>query len=247
MVNDEFSDGPGPKVGDGEEKTCPDGVYDPWNREKPSSFKRVMSRSETPFLLIGVSLIVLIIVFFMFVPRSGEDEVGRKLAFLEKRLAPLEDKLVRLEENLSRVPVAGDAAGRIEKQAAACERALDRFESVEASLTSRIERIAQDVDKLKKDALTIDRKPAAPPRADSPAPAKIDKKSVPEAKGAGVAAVQGNKPSYHQVRAGETLFGIGRQYNVTVDVLRRLNKLTEKDVITPGQKLIVAGAGEEKR
>jgi LysM repeat protein len=257
MVDDEFDDGSGPKVGDGEEKACPDRVYDPWHRAKPSSFSRFFNRSETPFLLIGASLIVLIIIFFLFVPRNGEDEVGRKLAFLEKRLAPLEDKLVRLEEILAKGSGAGDASARIEKQAAACDRAVDRFESVEASLTMRIDRIAQDVEKIKRDAAHIDRRAAESPKAPNPAAVVVEKKApvspkaaspamVPAGKKtdetatAGVADGKG-KPAHHEVRAGETLFRISRQYNMTVDELRRLNKLSEKDVISPGQKLVVTG------
>lgn len=254
MVDNEFDDGPGPKVGDGEEKACTDGVYDPWHRAKPSSFRRLFNRSETPFLLIGASLIVLIIIFFLFVPRNGEDEVGRKLAFLEKRLAPIEEKLAK-------IPGAGDAAARIEKQAAACDRAVDRVESVEASLIMRIDRIAQDVEKIKKDVVHIDRRAAESTKAAIPAAVETERKAVVTPKAVSAAAVPAGKkadetakagaaagvkgkPAYHEVRAGETLFRISRQYNMTVDALRRLNKLTEKDVITPGQKLVVAGTAK---
>ncbi|MFH0731203.1 MAG: LysM peptidoglycan-binding domain-containing protein [Pseudomonadota bacterium] len=265
MVDDELSGGPGSKVGNDEEKACVDGVYDPWHRAKPSSFKRVLGRSETPFLLIGATLIVLIIIFFVFVPRNGQEDMGRKLAVLEKSIGPLEDKLLRLEEQFAKIPVSGDAGGRIEKQAAACERAVDRFESVEASLTMRIERLAQEVEKLKNGAIHIDKKATMPPKAGIPAAVPADKKvaAPPKAKNgassvqaekkadatpkvAGATAVQG-KTTYHEVRAGETLFRISKQYNLTVDALRRLNKLTEKDPITPGQKLMVTGAGPENR
>jgi LysM repeat protein len=44
---------------------------------------------------------------------------------------------------------------------------------------------------------------------------------------------------YHKVRAGETLFGISRRYGVTVEELRRLNKLPPKAVIHPEQKLLI--------
>jgi LysM repeat protein len=241
-----------------------DGVYDPWHRAKPSPFKRVLGRTETPFLLIGAGLIVLIIIFFVFVPRNGQEDMDRKLAFLEKTIVPMQDKLLRLEEQFSKIPVSGDATGRIEKQAAACERAVDRFESVEASLTTRIERLSQDVEKLKNSGVHAEKKPVVPPKASIPVAASADKKAVASqkangspkvqtekkadstTKAAGAASVQG-KTAYHEVRAGETLFRISKQYHLTVDALRRINKLTEKDAITPGQKLIVSGAGPESR
>ena len=45
---------------------------------------------------------------------------------------------------------------------------------------------------------------------------------------------------YHEVLAGETLYGISRSYGLSVDELRRLNRLASKAVIYPGQKLIVS-------
>lgn len=44
---------------------------------------------------------------------------------------------------------------------------------------------------------------------------------------------------YHQVRAGETLFGISRRYGLTVEELRRLNKLPHGAIIHPEQKLLI--------
>ena len=45
----------------------------------------------------------------------------------------------------------------------------------------------------------------------------------------------------HQVQAGETLFNIGRRYGLTVDELRRLNKLGSKEeTIHIGQKLLIS-------
>jgi len=47
------------------------------------------------------------------------------------------------------------------------------------------------------------------------------------------------KARYHQVKAGETLFGISNRYGLKVDELRRLNNLAPGAVIHPGQKLVV--------
>jgi hypothetical protein len=48
------------------------------------------------------------------------------------------------------------------------------------------------------------------------------------------------KKRYHTVHSGESLWGISRQYGLTLDNIRILNKLNEKSVIYPGQKLLVA-------
>jgi hypothetical protein len=47
------------------------------------------------------------------------------------------------------------------------------------------------------------------------------------------------KDLYHRVSSGETLYGISRHYGLTVDDLRRLNKLPSKGTIYPDQKLLI--------
>ncbi len=60
------------------------------------------------------------------------------------------------------------------------------------------------------------------------------------------AATQSSKQSkavkkrYHEVKKGETLYRISKQYGITVDELRRLNKLPPNQPIEIGQKLLVS-------
>jgi LysM repeat protein len=51
------------------------------------------------------------------------------------------------------------------------------------------------------------------------------------------------KRRYHVVRRGETLSQISEKYNLTVNELCRVNKITPKSLIRPGQKLIVSKNG----
>jgi len=44
---------------------------------------------------------------------------------------------------------------------------------------------------------------------------------------------------YHTVRSGETLYSISRRHDLTVQKIRRLNKLNST-VIRPGQKLLLS-------
>jgi len=48
------------------------------------------------------------------------------------------------------------------------------------------------------------------------------------------------KDRYHEVRQGDSLFKIAQKHGITVDELCRLNKITSKTVIRPGQTLFVA-------
>jgi LysM repeat protein len=51
------------------------------------------------------------------------------------------------------------------------------------------------------------------------------------------------KGTYHEVRHGDTLSRIAQKYGISVEKLCRLNKITPKTVIRPGQKLLVSPAG----
>ncbi len=47
----------------------------------------------------------------------------------------------------------------------------------------------------------------------------------------------------HRVRSGESLWSISRRYGMTVPQLARMNNLTAKAVLQPGQRLQIAGSG----
>jgi LysM repeat protein len=53
------------------------------------------------------------------------------------------------------------------------------------------------------------------------------------------------KAVYHEVLAGETLYGISRRHGITVDDLRRLNKLEPEATIYPEQRLLIRPAGNQ--
>ena len=53
------------------------------------------------------------------------------------------------------------------------------------------------------------------------------------------------KKRYHEVKKGETLYRIAKQYGITVDELRRLNKLPSNQPIEIGQKLVVSKGGSK--
>ena len=54
--------------------------------------------------------------------------------------------------------------------------------------------------------------------------------------------VEANRPKYHVVARGETLYRIAMKYGLTVDALRNLNRMSPDQSIHPGQKLMVTAA-----
>ncbi|MFO7602106.1 MAG: LysM peptidoglycan-binding domain-containing protein [Candidatus Desulfacyla sp.] len=49
------------------------------------------------------------------------------------------------------------------------------------------------------------------------------------------------KQRYHTVRSGESLYTIAKKYGISTDILCKLNKITPKEPIRPGQRLLVGG------
>jgi LysM repeat protein len=52
--------------------------------------------------------------------------------------------------------------------------------------------------------------------------------------------VRTKKGTYHEVRRGDTLSRIAQKYGISVEKLCRLNKITPKTVIRPGQRLRIS-------
>ena len=49
-----------------------------------------------------------------------------------------------------------------------------------------------------------------------------------------------DSPRFHVVRSGDTLWSISQRYSLSVDELRRINNLTRRSTIKPGQRLVVS-------
>lgn len=103
---------------------------------------------------------------------------------------------------------------------------LDRLEENMASrlngFTEELKRMREKLDKVEAAQVRTEAaRPAAPPKPSAPAPA-------PAA-----------RPKYHEVQPGDTLFGISRQYKLSVQELLKLNDLPKDVLIQPGQRLLV--------
>ena len=75
---------------------------------------------------------------------------------------------------------------------------------------------------------------------------QVEKQTVPagamtEAPSASSAMLTGQaSKQYHEVQSGESLYLIARKYGLSVDELCRLNNMHPRQIIRPGQKLLVA-------
>ena len=166
-----------------------------------------------PFGLIGIGLLALIILFVIFIPRNQKAADNDQLMALEEKIKQLEEKLGQIEGNDERV-------AQIWEQAKAFEQFKNRFDRSEASITLRMDQMSKELEALKKSSSVIKVRKTVP------------SKSNQSTKTAG-------RKRYHTVRSGDSLYSISRSYGKTVDEVRRLNNLSSKAVIYPGQKLVV--------
>jgi membrane-bound lytic murein transglycosylase D len=97
--------------------------------------------------------------------------------------------------------------------------------------------------------LTVWPGPAAAPIEVQPAavvakadtPATVMRPAAPVAPAPASAPAAGGKPGVHQLAEGETLWSVAQQYGVTVDDLKRWNRIRHARALRPGLNLRVGG------
>ncbi len=199
------------------------GTYEGGNqREEPYRYAAAEQssgkRSFKPVLIAGAGLLIAVVVVLMFLsgaPRSADKDL---LKAMEARLKQIEEKLDKLEW----IDTGMARLDRKEKDLAALS---DRITQLESSLGRRIDQIAKDT--TRPAAVKVENPPIKPEAA-SPKPpstaAKIE--TSPRAK-------------IYLVQKGDTLYSISRRHAVPLEQLLKLNSITAKDPLLPGQKLLL--------
>ena len=168
--------------------------------------------SSLPLILTGVGMLVLIILSIMVLSKAQD------LAQKEHMLA-LESKLEKLERKLSESEQTDKFVGETPENQ--FNLLNDRMAKLETSITAKIDQLISELEVLKSTPVS---KPKT--KAEAPQPAKQKQKEI--------------KPTVHKVQAGETLYRISKHYGLTIDQLRKYNKLTPDTKIYPGQELKLA-------
>ncbi len=117
---------------------------------------------------------------------------------------------------------SAEILAQMEQKLAAVEQKIAALEKQQDELASGpIRSLAEKVEILEKRP-TEKPKPPASPKAQAPSPTK----------------------RYHEVKKGETVTSIAKKYGLSVEELRRINNLSPKAALSPGQKLIVSPSGK---
>lgn len=171
----------------------------------------LQSKKTLPFIIggIGLVIIVILLVMVLFGPSDGVDR---------KQIQALEERVQGLEQQLAAIGAVDQALNRIENNEKEIHLFMERVDRFEGTVSTQIDQIIKELGVLHQKTGS---EPA--PKASSPQPVA---KSPAE-----------KKIKVHQVKAGETLYSIGRRYGLTVDQLRAYNNIGKDATIRPGQKL----------
>jgi LysM repeat protein len=160
----------------------------------------------------GVILLLIVLVALLF---GGNDEVAtEKPNAIDARVDQIEERLRALEGIDARI-------AKLEEREKALTQSIARANSSGQTLAGRVDKLNREVNGLQKRSASLAAKTGTPPAVQ------------PE-------AVSGSEGRYHVVRAGDSLYRIAQKYGMSVGDLRRLNNISAKQAIYPGQKILVA-------
>lgn len=188
-----------------------------WNAEKKSFWKKILGRSETPFVLMGIGLLLVIVIFFAIFPRGEDPDAIPDSGEIASRLQQVEAKVAGLQAALADLSA-------LEQDMEPVKKAILRLDAADASLSERLDRMDEGLASTQKQMEENTRKTTSETKSTA-ASTQIDTQKA------------GSQTVYYEVSKGDTLYSIGRRYGVSVDAIRKLNGLSEQDAIQPGQKL----------
>jgi LysM repeat protein len=190
--------------------------YSPWKKKATGKFGSNLFKKPDgiPLSRFGIGFLILAILLILLFTRSRSSTE-------ENKILALENQMTKLEESIAKFEAIDDRVAQIWEQAQTFEQFKERFDRSEASLMLRMDHMAKNLDNIQKQMGKSSAR-----KAKSSTSTTVSKKTA--------------KKRFHTVKPGETLYKIGRQYGLTVEKMRRLNKLDDSAVIHPGQKLLVS-------
>ena len=178
-------------------------------QKSQSRFFPRSKHQKKTLILVGTGLIILAL-FFTFINIIRQDALKEKLASIQTKLDTLEQQSSILSKGM---------------------------EEINASLEEQ-RKIVQTYFS-KKNGVIRDKKVAQPQEVHllKMNPPSTALKDTPRYSEKGI--LLDGKKRFHEVRPGESLYGIGKRYGISVDALLSLNNLSPKQPIHPGQKILV--------
>lgn len=214
-----------------------------YTRKDKTARRRGTSLALRPYgkilILGGAGLLVVIALFAL---SSG----GRKKRPPDNVTSPIQATLGQLEQRIARLEGIGERIELLERRDRELQKSLAEINRTESLVSQRVDQLSQVVDELQNSMASRSAKTEAPSTAQSKPTAPAEKRYYPEAPPT-ITRMPFSLPKnrYHEVRPGETLYSIAQQYSLLVDELCRLNHMNPRQVIHPGQELLVEPGGRE--
>ncbi len=194
--------------------------YSPWAEGKSKNKDNKLKKQPALILLLAIAIVALVAVLLMLLFNGGSNPIA------QQKLDALEGRVIALEERLDKYEAIDEKVTRIWEEAKSFEKFKDRFDRSEASMSLRMDHLTMSLETMQKQLDSSQQKAASPPAESASEKSTASPKPKTTIK-------------YHQVKAGETLYSISKQYGIKVEELLNLNRMKSGSVIVVGQKLIV--------
>lgn len=208
------------------------------------------TKDNMPFVIGAIAVVFIGAAIYALMPGGSS---GQTLHEMDNRMTYLNDRIVALEKQ------NGELKSQVEELNARMRGFADMASQGAAAVPSpelgglqeRLAHVDTRIGNLERRLTGMDdrsRKAASSPASAStskPAASAASKPVLsPEAKKpvrpAPAAEPAPSGPKYHEIGDGDTLYSIARRYNMTIEQLRVLNKLSSEAVLQPGQRILVS-------
>jgi LysM repeat protein len=169
-------------------------------------------RSPGSKIILGAGIVILALIIILLF-RGGDSVSKEEFKAFGNRLDQVERRLASAEAGEKKV-------SSLETQFQTFNQSLSRLDGADKTIREKLDKLTQQMEK-----------PAIPP-----GPAPKASASPPSQK----TSPPKTAPRHHEVAPGETLFQIAGKYGMSVEDLRRLNKLKAGQTLQPGQKLLIS-------
>ena len=209
-----------------------------YSRKDKTARPRKISRALRPYgkilILGGAGLLLAVVLLALSSGDRNKPRMDNVTASNHATLRQLEQRIADLEGIKKKIELLETRNRELQKSVAEINR-------TEGLLSQRVDQLTQVVDELQKSMASRSATIEAPSSDQGKPIATTEKRHYPDAPST-ITRMPFSLPKsrYHEVRPGETLYSIAQQYSLTVDELCQLNDMTPRQVIHPGQELLVA-------
>ncbi len=188
----------------------------------------LLKKNEFALILFGALLLTTLIFFIFF--RSSDS----KLEVVEQNVssAAFSDFEIRIQNIEKALQIEQDLKSEgvnIKESVMEVNHIKDRLGRLETAFSVKFNSLIDRMGKIEKSISQLENKTAK----------KIVKKESEPKVVVPVKKAVKKKSQFHMVKKQETLYSISKKYNISIDQLRKLNKLSKEATIYPGDNLLV--------